>query len=129
MSAETLSAAAGILLSLAAAYVPPFATWFSQLDGAHKRLVMLGLLALAALGSFLLECSGWSASGTPLAAFLAPAAARCTPPMAMEVLRAFIAALVANQAAYQLSPCSQAHPAKTEDEWLEELDFFDEEDE
>lgn len=95
MSADTLSALAGALLSLAAAYLPGFAAWFEQLDGVHKRLVMLLLLAAAALGVTLYQSyhtalpAGW-----------------------LEVLQAFFAALTANQAAYLVSAASRPHGAR-----------------
>ena len=46
MNPEVLSAAAGVLLSLAFSYLPGLNGWFSSLDGTHKRLVMLAALVL-----------------------------------------------------------------------------------
>jgi len=90
MTPETLSALAGALLSLAAAYLPGFSAWFEQLDGVRKRLVMLICLAAAALGVTLYQ-SYRSA----------------LPASLLQVLQAFFAALSANQAAYLLSAASR----------------------
>jgi len=54
MSAQLLSAVAGVLLSLLFSYIPGASDWFAALDGTRKRLVMLGALVLVAAGS--LDC-------------------------------------------------------------------------
>jgi len=76
MTAEMISASAGILLSLVFSYVPGLSDWFNALDGAHKRLVMLAALVLPA----------------------------CSQAGLLSLLEALIAALVANQATYMISP-------------------------
>ena len=55
---EVLSAAAGVLLSLAFSYLPGLNGWFASLEGTHKRLVMLAALVLVAAGAFALSCAG-----------------------------------------------------------------------
>lgn len=96
MTAETLSASAAILLSLAFSYIPPIETLFERLTPNYKRLVMLLALLLTAAGSLALACAGLSAQlGLELT---------CDTPGALGLVRALIAALVANQAAYALSP-------------------------
>lgn len=96
MTADTLSASAAILLSLAFSYIPPIETLYQRLTPTFKRLVMLAALVLTAAGSFALACSGFA---DQLSLGLT-----CDTPGALGLLRALIAALVANQAAYALSP-------------------------
>ncbi len=50
MTTETLSATAAILLSLAFSYLPGLSTAYQGLSSIHKRLVMLALLVLTAVG-------------------------------------------------------------------------------
>lgn len=96
MTADTLSASAAILLSLAFSYIPPIEKLYQRLNPTQKRLVMLLALLLTAAGSFALACAGLGTLlGLPLT---------CDTPGALGLLHALIAALVANQAAYALSP-------------------------
>lgn len=102
MDANTLSAAAGLLLSLAAAYLPGFSDWYGALPGAQKRLVMLALLAAVALASVGLACAGLGDDlGLPLT---------CDAAGVWTLLRAFLAALTANQATYLLSQGARCPP-------------------
>lgn len=94
LSAEGLSALAGILLSLGCSYLPGVRQRFAELDATGKRLVMLGLLAISALGVFGLGC-------TPYRPF---PELTCDQAGAWGLLRVFLAALVANQAAFNVSP-------------------------
>lgn len=97
MSAQVLAAAAGILVSLVFSYLPGVADWYALLDGTQKRLVMLAALLIIACGAIGLSCLGIAqAAGTPLPA--------CTPQGLQTLLEALVAALVANQAAYLISP-------------------------
>lgn len=92
MNAEFLSMIAGILLSLLFSYVPGASDWYGALDGVRKRLVMLGLLFLAAVGAFALSCAG-------IYDF-----APCDQAGAVQAVEAFIAAVIANQTTYLVSP-------------------------
>jgi hypothetical protein len=92
MTAETLSAVAGVVLSLAFSYVPGLAPWFGQLEATMKRLVMAGSLLIVSIVVVALSC--WNI--TPLVA--------CTQDGIVALVSAFLAALVANQAAYLISP-------------------------
>jgi hypothetical protein len=116
MTVEMLSILAGSLLSLLFAYLPGLSEWYQKLGdeplgdeplgdppdgklpdgGTRKRLVMLACLALTAGASFGLACSGW---GTYFGLSLS-----CTQGGAAELLRAFILALIANQATHRISP-------------------------
>ena len=90
MSVDQLGAIAGIVLSLALAYVPLFAKWYDGFDAPGKARVMGGLLVVVALGVFAYGC---------IPASLVP----CTIAGAGELLSVLIAALVANQAVYSLA--------------------------
>lgn len=92
---QLLASIAGILLSLLAAYLPKFNEWYEALSGAHKRLVMLGLLAAASLGVVGLSCVGWF---DPLVS--------CDQAGIETVISAFVLALVSNQATYQITTAS-----------------------
>jgi hypothetical protein len=94
MNAEELSAVAGVMLSVGCSYLPGINEKFNLLDPTHKRLVMLGLLVLATLGVFGLSC---------LDAGLSPVV-QCSRTGAWGLARAFGLAVVANQAAFQMSP-------------------------
>jgi xanthine/uracil/vitamin C permease (AzgA family) len=92
MNSELLSASAGILLSLAFSYLPGLAPWFGQLEPTVKRLVMAGALLIVAVATFGLSCAG------------VVDAASCTQAGGWSILSALVAALVANQATYLISP-------------------------
>ncbi len=94
ITSEELSAAAGILLSLGFSYIPGVSRRYARLDPTHKRLVMLALLLGCAAGAFALSClNAGPLSGLP-----------CSQAGAWGLARAFISALIANQAAFSLSP-------------------------
>lgn len=93
MTTEGLSAFAGLLLSLGMAYLPGLSEWYGALDGAYKRLVMLGLLTAAALGAYGLACSGWELPDGWVVL-------SCDKPGLLMLVEAWLAALVTNQSAY-----------------------------
>lgn len=92
MSAESLAAIAGVVLSLVFSYVPGLNKWFDGLEATYKRLIMLFLLFAVAGVSYGLSCVGYSNSFT------------CDQVGMTEAVKVFIAAMVANQGAYMLSP-------------------------
>lgn len=95
MSSEQLAAIAGIVLSLGFSYTPGLSDWYGGLDATKKRLIMAALLFVVAAGTFGLSCAKVVGS------------VACTKDGALALVYAFIAALVANQAAFQLSPRRQ----------------------
>jgi hypothetical protein len=97
MTAETLSAAAGLLLSLALSYAPGLAPRYQRLSPAWKRLVLLGLLLLVAGAALAAACA-------PRLAAALPVPVACSDHGAAQLAAAFLAALVANQAAFTLTP-------------------------
>lgn len=93
---DVIAAIAGAVLSLVFSYVPGAKGWYEGLDGTYKRLVMLGLLALAVLVELGLACSGLGADfGLQVS---------CDRAGFVALARAFFAALMANQATYLISP-------------------------
>jgi hypothetical protein len=89
MTAQGLSAIAGVLLSLAFSYIPGLSDWYGAKTSQVKSLVMLGLLLLAAAGTLAYQCRG---DGACYSTGLEPA------------IMAFVAAAVANQTTFLLSP-------------------------
>ena len=96
-SAEFLTAAGGVLLSLGFSYIPGLQARFDQLDGTGKRLVMLSLLALTSLSIFGLACLQWGSS-------LGLQGVTCNQAGALGQARVFVLAVIANQATYLISP-------------------------
>ena len=96
MTSELLSSIAAVILSLIASYLPGFSPWFDALTPNYKRLLMLGLLCAVAAASYGLSCGG-------LSELLAIPVA-CDTPGLMGLLRALLAAIVANQATFLISP-------------------------
>lgn len=92
MSAEQLSAIAGIILSLAFSYVPKLNDWYSTLAGTSKRLVMAAALLIVAGASLWLSCANLIVS------------VACTQAGLFSLINAFVMALVANQATYMITP-------------------------
>lgn len=92
MDAALLASLAGILLSLLFSYVPKLSEWFAGLEGVYKRLIMAGLLIIVAIGVFGLSCAAVISAVT------------CDQPGAMGLLKILIAALIANQSIYSISP-------------------------
>ncbi|MDX9956263.1 MAG: hypothetical protein RBT75_19360 [Anaerolineae bacterium] len=96
MSAEFLSSIAGAILSLLFSYLPGLSGWYDQFDANRKRLVMAALVILVAAGAYGLACSGFGVDfGMALT---------CDRAGLITLIQAVIAALIANQATYALSP-------------------------
>lgn len=92
MSSEQLSAIAGLILSLVFSYVPGISDWYGSLESTQKRFVMAVLLLAVAGGIFGLSCGNVLTTVT------------CDKAGVMGLINALVAALVANQATYLLSP-------------------------
>lgn len=96
MTAEFLAGVAGIILSLVFSYVPKSEGAWSSLEGTYKRLIMLGLLALVALGAFGLACASLGGDfGIKLT---------CDKAGLIGLVQVLGAAVIANQAAFAISP-------------------------
>jgi len=96
MDVQTLSSVAGAVLSLIFSYIPGAKQWYGALDGTYKRLVMALLLALTAAVVYALSCTGWAHEFGLVVT--------CDRQGLAALLRAFLSALVANQATYLISP-------------------------
>ena len=96
MDDVTLSAIAGVLLSLFFAYVPGASGWYAELDGVYKRVVMLVALIMIVVIQYGLACAGWAADFDLVVT--------CDRAGLGILIHAFLAALVSNQATYLMSP-------------------------
>ncbi len=92
MTVEQLGALSGVVLSLAFSYVPGLREKFAALETTTKRLIMAALLLVVAAGALGLSCAN------------IVAAVECTQAGLMSLINVYIAALVANQAAFLISP-------------------------
>lgn len=91
MEGNLLMSVAGAMLALGFGYLPGLRDWYGAQDGPRKALVMALLLLVAALGTFGLSCWGPYTFTT------------CDEAGAWALVELFIAALVANQATYQIA--------------------------
>lgn len=95
MTPELIASTAGVIISLVVEYVPPVARVWASLTGDRKRAVMGALMVLVGAGAYALACVGWAdVFGLPTT---------CDQRGVAEVVRAVIAALVANQATYTIA--------------------------
>ena len=92
MSTDELAGTAGILISVACSYVPGLADKYAALDGTQKRLVMLLALILAAALVYGLSCANVLAVIT------------CSQRDLAGLVRTVVLAVIANQAAYLITP-------------------------
>jgi hypothetical protein len=98
LTLETLSVLFGILLSVLCSYAPRVKTKWNALDGDAKRVVMLVSLFLITLALFGASCTQFKDS------FAILSAVSCTQNGAIDLFKLFVSAVVANQAAFMLSP-------------------------
>ena len=96
MTGSTLAALAASLLSLLFSYVPGFKTWYAPKDSYLKRLIMLALVVVAAMGAFSFACAGLADDFSVKVS--------CDAFGAWGLVRAVIAAVAANQAVFLISP-------------------------
>lgn len=92
LTPESLAMLAAVVLSLAFSYIPGLSDWYGALSATHKRLIMAGLLLIVAGGAFGLSCAG-IINGVD-----------CDRAGLIDVIWAFILAVIANQSTYALSP-------------------------
>ena len=98
LTPETLSVLFGILLSVLCSYAPYVKTKWNALDGDSKRVVMLVGLFVITLAIFGASCTSFKDS-FPLLGTVS-----CTETGAIDLFKIFVAAVVANQSAFLLSP-------------------------
>ena len=104
MTPTLLSSLAGIALSLIFSYIPGISPRYEALTATYKRLVMLFLLAVVSTAAFGFACLGW------LPFFGDQISVACTQQGGVELLTAFVLALVANQSTYLITPKTAAKP-------------------
>ena len=92
MTSETITATAGVIISLAFFYVPGLKTWYDAQTGQAKALVMLGVLFVVSAAAFGFACAGFADD--------LGIAVTCDESGGWGMVRAFIAALTANQMTY-----------------------------
>jgi hypothetical protein len=95
MTVEQLSQYAGVVLSLALAYIPKLAEWYAAKDAQAKARIMGGLLVLTAVGIFALACAH-------IAGDLGLGVA-CDKASLMQLVQILLSALIANQATFLLA--------------------------
>jgi hypothetical protein len=85
----------GGLTSVLFSYLPGLSEWFDTLGVKQKRLVMAGVLLVISVASVALACAGYAADlGIPVV---------CSQSGVIEVLKAFVMAVIGNQSAYTLT--------------------------
>lgn len=92
MTGQQLAIVAGILLSLVFSYVPSVQAWYAAHDSKTQSLIMLIAIFVVAAGSLGVSCAGWWQLVT------------CDKLGVKSLIEAFVAALIANQATYLISP-------------------------
>lgn len=112
MNASGLAAVAGTILTLSFSYVPGLKDWYETQDGNVKRLIMLGLLVVVALGSFGLACANLAGDfGVTVT---------CDQAGVVGLVNALIAAVVANQAVYAITPKSKDDDDEHAEDWVKD---------
>jgi hypothetical protein len=94
MDSTALASLAGVVVSLLFEYTPKLKDWYNALDNTTQRLFMLGVLLGVALVVFGASCANFSLGFS----------VDCSQAGAVGLLKVFVAALVANQATYVISP-------------------------
>ena len=92
MTDNIVGSLAGALLALLFGYAPGLRQWYEALEPTRKALVMAGLLLAAAAMLYVAACY------TPW-----PVGVTCDEDGFWQLARLFMAALVANQATYQIA--------------------------
>ena len=97
MTPEQLLAIAGAVLSIAFLYIPGLREKYALLEDTVKRLIMAGILAGVAAAVYGLACYGFLG-------FLQAAQVTCDQNGIVELVYAFVLAVIANQSVYGLLP-------------------------
>lgn len=91
MTAESLSAISGVVLSLAFSYIPELKRWFDTLNREYKQMLMGVLLLVVSSAIFGLSCA-------KVVDFVT-----CDRAGLLGLVNTFISALVANQSVYLIT--------------------------
>ena len=96
MTAALLSSIAGVVVSLLFSYIPGLDIWYGGLAETVKKLLMLAVLVVVSGVLFGLNCAGLFVRYIP--------AVSCDQAGIEQFIVILVAAAVANQTAYKLSP-------------------------
>lgn len=92
LSPESLGIVAGAIVSILFSYIPGLSSWFASLESTSKRLIMLALMLVVTLAAVLLSCAG------VVQGFA------CNQTGFIQAVQVFVLAVMANQAAYTITP-------------------------
>lgn len=91
-----ISSVAGIVMSLVFEYLPVVSTWYNKLLNNYQKLIMLGVMAVIVASIYAFNCLGWFTGYIPVVS--------CSSSGREAAVLAFIAAMIANQATYLVTP-------------------------
>ena len=91
LNQEVLATVAGIVLSLLFSYIPGLKSWYENLSGDYKSLIMLAALLVVTLGILGLSCIDWID------------AVACDVTGIKELIWIFVLAAIANQGTYTVT--------------------------
>lgn len=97
MNENVLIGATAVLISVAFNWVPRLREWYAAREDNAKRLIMLGVLALAAVAVFGTACTGFQLPGVVWSG-------TCDVAGAKELGQLFISAIALNQVAFLILP-------------------------
>jgi hypothetical protein len=97
LTPELLASVAGTIISLGFSYIPGLSTKFAALSAVVKSAIMAGLMVVVSVVIFVAGCNGLIVTGL-----------ECTTGGGWKLVSVILAAIIANQAAYQLSPQTRA---------------------
>ena len=92
MTAEELTALCGIVTSLLFSYVPVIRDWFDAQAPNTKRMLQVGVAVVVTGAVYGLSCAGIASAFS------------CDWPGALVMIRLLVVFIIANQAAYAISP-------------------------
>ena len=105
---ELLAGIVAAIISLMFSYIPGLSEKFAALAGEYKRLIMAGLMVLVAVVIYAGSCFGLLSIGIA-----------CDQPGVLQLVSIVLAALIANQGVYAISPQTAAVRAAKQPELTE----------
>jgi hypothetical protein len=97
LTPELLASVSGVIISLGFSYIPGLSTKFAALNAVVKSAIMAGLMVVAGVVIYIGGCNGLFVTGMV-----------CGTEGGWKLVSVLLAAIIANQAAYQLSPPTKA---------------------
>lgn len=105
---ELLAGIVAAIISLAFSYIPGLSEKFAALAGEYKRLIMAGLMVVVAGAVYAGSCLNLLSIGVA-----------CDKPGVLQLISIVLAALIANQGVYAISPQTAAVRAAKQPELTE----------